>query len=216
MSSKVLAGAALLVPVAVCAALVPVRDSFNNTNAALLLVLVIVGFAATGHRGSGIVAALSAGAAFDFFLTQPYERFAIHEGNDVEAAVLLLLVGIGVTELAVWGRRQQAAASRDEGYLDGISAASEVVARGTLSPSDLIERVCDQLTVALGLRSCRFDYGMDLEHPRLHRNGEVTWRREHWDIRVLPLRPTGRSSSSPRAVARFEDGSSSRSRRRPH
>jgi hypothetical protein len=163
--------------------LIPFRGSFQNTNAALALVLVVVAFASTGHRVAGVVAALSAGVWFDFFLTVPYERFAIRDQADVETAALLLLVGLGVTEVAIWGRRQQARASRDEGYLAGVSAASEVVARGGSSPSELIARVCDQMTATLGLVRCRFDYGTGLDHPRLHSDGRVTLRRETWDVR---------------------------------
>jgi K+-sensing histidine kinase KdpD len=67
--------AALLVPLGACAALVPVRTTFPNTDAALVLVAVVVAVAANGHRLAGVLAALSAAAWFDFFLTQPYERF---------------------------------------------------------------------------------------------------------------------------------------------
>jgi hypothetical protein len=54
--------------------------------------------------------------------------------------VLLLLVGLAVTELAVWGRRQQAFASREAGYLAGIRAAAESGAIGG-SSSALIKEV---------------------------------------------------------------------------
>jgi hypothetical protein len=53
---------------------------------------------------------------------------------DIETTVLLLVIGVAVTGLAVWGRRQYVAASRRAGYLDGISAAAQAVAVGG-SPS---------------------------------------------------------------------------------
>jgi len=40
------------------------------------------------------------------------------------------VVGVAVTELAVWGRRQQTLASREAGYLAGIQATAEVGATG--------------------------------------------------------------------------------------
>ena len=98
---------ACVVPVAVASALVPFRDDFANTDAALVLVLVVVAVAANGYRLAGVLAALSAGASFDFFLTRPYEQLTITRAADVETAVLLLLVGVGVTELAVRGRRSR-------------------------------------------------------------------------------------------------------------
>jgi hypothetical protein len=176
--------AAALVPLALSAALIPVRENVANTNAALVLVLVVVGFAATGNRLAGIVSALSAGLWFDFFLTTPYESVTIRSGDDVETVVLVLLVGLGVTELAIWGRRQQAQASRDEGYVAGISAVSEAAARASSSPSELIAAVSRQLASILDVGQVRFDYGTGLDHPRLHSNGTVTWRRTTWDAGV--------------------------------
>ena len=47
-----------------------------------------------------LLAAVSPAAWFDFFLTQPYERFAITHREDIETTVLLVAVGAAVTELA--------------------------------------------------------------------------------------------------------------------
>ena len=173
--------AAVLAPFLLCLALVPFRADFANTNAALLLVLVVVAVAANGNRVAGALAALSAGVWFDFFLTQPYEHFTISNRADIETALLLLLVGVGVTELALWGRRQHLLVSRQAGYLAGIHAAADVVAAGgSLNP--LVEQVAEQLTRVLGVTRCRFDYGMGPDHPRLERDGRITWRHEEWDV----------------------------------
>src|SRR5690348_9425575 len=72
------------VPLALAATLVPFRASFPNTDAALALLLVVVAVAANGYRVAGVVAALSAAAWFDFFLTRPYERFTITRRTDIE------------------------------------------------------------------------------------------------------------------------------------
>src|ERR1700726_2953082 len=125
---------ALAAPLALAALLVPFRGSFPNTDAALALILVVVAVAANGYRLAGILAAVSAAAWFDFFLTQPYERFAITRRADIETTVLLLVIGVAVTEIAVWGRRQHAAASRRAGYLDGINNAARAVAAGGRRP----------------------------------------------------------------------------------
>jgi K+-sensing histidine kinase KdpD len=102
----VLAG--VLGPPALCAVLVPFRQSFANTDAALVLVAGIVAVASLGNRLGGWLAAISAGIWFDFFLTKPYEHFSITSRTDVETTLLLFVVGVGVTEIAVWGRRQHA------------------------------------------------------------------------------------------------------------
>ena len=77
------------------------------------MIVVVVAVAANGDRLAGVLAQRpSAAVSFDFFLTQPYERFSITSRNDIETTVLLLVIGVAVTELAVWGRHQHAAASR--------------------------------------------------------------------------------------------------------
>ncbi|HVH21485.1 MAG TPA: DUF4118 domain-containing protein [Pseudonocardia sp.] len=156
--SVVLAIAAGL-PLLACAVLSPFAASIANTNVALCLVLVIVAAASTGLRSAGLVAALSSAAWFDFFLTEPYHGFAIHDQADVETAVLLVLVGVAVTEIALWGRRQQARASQQAGYLDGVLSTAATVGAGRTSTSALIENVRAQLVDVLQIDDCRFDSG---------------------------------------------------------
>ncbi len=185
----VLAG--LAAPLALAALLVPFRGSFRNTDAALALILVVVAVAANGYRPAGILAAVSAAAWFDFFLTQPYERFAITRPADIETTILLLVIGVAVTEIAVWGRRQHAAASRRAGYLDGINAAAQAAATGS-SPAALIDQVAGQLTRVLSLESCRFQYGAaGLGRPaRMRHDGSVLVAGRPWDVAANGL-PTG-------------------------
>ena len=153
----VLAG--LVVPVALAAVLVPFRSSIPNTDAALAMILVVVAVAANGYRLAGILAAVSVAVWFDFFLTRPYETFSITRRTDIETTVLLLVIGVAVTEIAVWGRRQYLAASRRAGYLDGISSAAQAVAAGGSAPA-LTDQVIGQLTQLLSLRSCSFQRGI--------------------------------------------------------
>ena len=75
----VIAGVAA--PLALAAILVPFRTNFANTDAALAMILLVVAVAAVGNRLAGYVAALSAAAWFDFFLTRPYERVRDQPGD---------------------------------------------------------------------------------------------------------------------------------------
>ena len=179
---------ALLAPLAVSGLLVPFRVHLANTQLALVLVVVVVAVAAIGDRLAGIVAAILAGVWFDFFFTRPYQRFTIADRSDIETFVLLLVVGITVTELAAWGRRQQALASREAGYLAGIHDAAEVGATGG-SPSELIKNVSTQLTGTLGLLGCHYQPGVSGRGnpPRLERDGRITWNRSVWDVDQLGL-----------------------------
>jgi K+-sensing histidine kinase KdpD len=184
----VLAG--LGAPLVLAAILVPFRGSFPNTDAALALILVVVAVAANGYRPAGYLAAVSAAVWFDFFLTRPYERFTITRREDLETTILLLVIGVAVTELAVWGRRQHAAASRRAGYLDGIHAAAQAAASGA-NPSVLIDQVASQLTRVLSLESCRFQYGAaGLGRPaRMAHDGSVTVAYRAWDVDTQGLPP---------------------------
>ncbi len=166
--------AAAVVPLAACGILSLVRDSVANTNAALGLVLLVVAAAATGVRLAGIVAALSSAAGFDYFLTEPYGTFNIADRTDIETAVLLVLVGAAVTEIALWARREQARASREQGYLDGVLGTAAAVAAGRASTDDLIDLVCRQVVEILQIDSCRFDAGTRSGLPALDPSGTVT------------------------------------------
>jgi hypothetical protein len=171
---QVAVAAGLLGPLALAAILVPFRTHFPNTDAALAMLLVVVAVAANGNRLAGYLAAVSTAVWFDFFLTRPYEQFSINRQTDIETTVLLLVIGVAVTELAVWGRREHTAASRRAGYLDGISGAVAAVAAGEPA-GDLIDQVAGQLTRVLALRSCRWQYGVaGLGRPaRLLHDGRV-------------------------------------------
>jgi K+-sensing histidine kinase KdpD len=158
----------------VCALLIPFRDSFDNANAALVLVVVIVAVAAFGIRSAGALAAVSSAVWFDFFLTMPYSRFTIDNRDDIETTLLLVLIGLAVTEIAIWGRRQQARASRNRGYLDGVLTTSQAVAAGG-STDELIDQVRAELTAVLRIDGVKFVAGdKQMRAPRLNADGSVT------------------------------------------
>jgi hypothetical protein len=136
------------------------------------MLLVVMAVAVNGYRLAGVLAALSAAVWFDFFLTQPYGRFTITWRTDIERTVLLLVIGVVVTEISVVGRRQHAAASRRAGYVDGICGAAHTVAAEG-SPSAAIDQVAGRLAQLLLLWPCRFRYSVaGLGQPaRLHTTG---------------------------------------------
>jgi K+-sensing histidine kinase KdpD len=183
--------AGLAVPLALTVILIPFRSSVPNTDAALALILVVVGVAASGHRLAGVLAAVSAAVWFDFFLTMPYQRFSITRSTDIETTVLLLAIGIAVTEIAVWGRRQHASAARRAGYLDGLNTAARAVATGE-SAAALTGQVCEQLTRLLSLAGCRYQDGAaGIGSPaRLLRDGQIVFAGRTWDIERARL-PAG-------------------------
>jgi K+-sensing histidine kinase KdpD len=193
-------GAAAVVPLVACAVLSLFRESIANTNAVLCLVLVVVAAAATGIRAAGPVAAVSAAAWFDFFLTEPYQHFTIADRADIKTAVLLVLVGVAVSEIALWGRRQQARASREQGYLHGVIGTVATVGAGRTSVESLVERVCAQIVDVLQIDRCRFDPGTDsggepvLAH--LDEDATLTYDGHRYDVDRLGL-PTDTAIALP-------------------
>jgi K+-sensing histidine kinase KdpD len=142
-------------PLAWCAAASHLRGNITPATAALVLVAVVVGSAATGDRLAGLVAAASGGLWFDYFLTEPFHRFSIEDSDDIEVTLLLVLVGACVTELAIWGGRQQAKASSRAAYLDGLVATSNIIS-GRFSSTALADQVAAHICDLLEVDSCRF------------------------------------------------------------
>jgi hypothetical protein len=174
--------AAVVAPLVLAAVLLPFRTNSSNADVALALVVVVVAVAATGHRISGALAALSAAVWFDFFFTQPYQRFTITKAEDVKTAALLLIVGLAVSQLAARARHLKMIVVTDADYLSRIHETAELT-QSARSPGTVVDHVSRQLTDLLGLRGCRFEYGSLLGHPpRLEQNGTVVIGRKHWDV----------------------------------
>jgi hypothetical protein len=176
--------AAVVAPFAVAAALTSLRTAISSANMALVLVVVVVAVAANGNRTAGALAALSAAAWFDFFLTQPYGRFTIAARTDVLTAVLLPAVGLAVSQLAARARRLHLVTVTDADQLAQIHQTTQLVQSGA-APNDVVKQVRTQLVDLLHLRECRFEHGVLLGHPpRLQPDGSITPRAAH-----PPMRP---------------------------
>jgi hypothetical protein len=169
-----LLAASVAVPLLACWLLSFAGSAVASTTAVLVLVLVVVAAAATGSRAAGIFAALAATVGFDFFLTAPVHTFTITDPDDVETAVLLLLVGAAVGEIALWGRRQQAHASREQGYLDGLLGTAGAVAAGAAASGEVVDLVRAQLVTLLHLDSARFDPATRFGLPTLTDDGTLS------------------------------------------
>jgi hypothetical protein len=174
--------AAVLLPLAVAAVLLPLRSSWSNTNVALVLVVAVVAVAAIGNRWAGALAAVSAAAWFDFFYTVPYDRFTIARADDIRTAVLLLVVGVAVSQLAARARQLRVVAITDERYLAEIHDTAELT-QTARSPDTVVDHVREQLIGLLDLAGCRFEYGTLLGHPpRLEPDGSVVAGFHHFNV----------------------------------
>ncbi len=179
--------AALVGPLLMAVALVPWRTSVSSVNAALVMVVVVVAVAANGSRLAGALAALSAAVWFDFFLTEPFNRFTIADRADIETTVLLLIVGLAVSQLATRVRQP-------EGHHNHGCRISEtnprhrrarpfraVAAGGGRTGSRRADRAARLHRMPVRVRIALGD------PPRLERDGSIAWSRRHWDVDRLGL-----------------------------
>ena len=143
-------------PIVVAGALVGVRDSVANADVALLLVLVVVLAAVTGGWQAGAVGAVVSALSFDFFHTKPYLSLTMDSRDDVETALLLLLVGVSVGLLAGRAREARAAARSSSSEIDRIHRVAELAAHGA-SGEDVLLSAQEELRDLLELRACRFE-----------------------------------------------------------
>ncbi|MEU1799815.1 SpoIIE family protein phosphatase [Streptomyces sp. NPDC019937] len=118
---------ALVGPLIVSLALVPFRTAFPRTDAALVLVAVVVAVAALGHRSAGVIAALSATVWFDFFLTRPRGTLSVTNAYEGWTAALLLVIGLAVSELAVRALNQRDRAQAAHGRLKLLHDAGTAI-----------------------------------------------------------------------------------------
>jgi len=165
--------AAIAGPMVVTAILVPFRGSFAATAGALTTVAVIAPIAVFGERVAGVVASISGAVWFDFFLTRPYDRFAISHRPDVETTIAIFVVGLIITELAGRSRHHWRAANDSTQYVSMIHGVAELAAASV--PVDVvIDQACASLITLLSLRSCSFE--RSLSNPPLAQiasNGDV-------------------------------------------
>lgn len=157
-------------PIAVASMLVSTRQTLQNTNVALILVVVVVFAAALGGRAAGAVGALISALSFSFFHTRPYLRLTIDQAEDLETTVLLLVVGLVVGHIAA-GRRQARDFARSE--IHRMHRMTGFVARGDETPVIILAAEAE-LVDLLRLTSCRFEtLPSSGPLPRIERNGSL-------------------------------------------
>jgi K+-sensing histidine kinase KdpD len=145
---------AVVAPLAVAAALIPLRAAHGRT-LAIVLVLPVVLVASLGAAGPSALAAVTAGASYDLLLTAPFYRPVIDDPDDVTAAVTLLAVGLLVGAITSRATRLRASDLTRRGELDHLVRYSRLVASGA-DPDELADRACQDLSDLLHLRHCRW------------------------------------------------------------
>jgi signal transduction histidine kinase len=103
--------AALVVPVALSVALLPLRDHVDDVLVAVVLLAVSAAVLARAEWPPRIVAGVSAALSFNYFYAQPYDQF----GGGVQGVETTVVLAVAVPTLAAWAGRlsgQEAARER--------------------------------------------------------------------------------------------------------
>jgi K+-sensing histidine kinase KdpD len=186
---------ATVAPVAVAAALVPLRDRTVNVNLALVLVLVVLAAGALAGRLGGLLAAASAALSYDVLLTRPYGSLRINESQDVVTTVLLATVGMTAAILVERVRRHAARAASTQRALDRLERVTELIS-GADTRQRQLRLACEELTTLLDLKACRYQRGpsaptdVHLEHGTVRVPGAPSFA--SLGRVVLPVRHGGR------------------------
>ena len=149
------AAAAVVVPWIVSAALIPVRDELDQSSA-LILVVPVALIALAGGIGPSLLGSVSATLSFDVLLTRPYFGLAIHDNDDVVAAVTLLIVGALIGTTASRLARVDTRAVIRRRTLDRLTAFVQDVADGEADDDALLAATADSLSGILGLAGCEW------------------------------------------------------------
>ncbi len=92
-----------------------------------------------------------------------------------------MVISLAVSEVALWGYRQQKHAAQRSGYLDGVLGAARAVAEGNMPTAGVVDVVARQISDVLAADHCRYIEGpvrdariAVLDHDGvLKRNGQV-------------------------------------------
>jgi predicted nucleic acid-binding protein len=162
---------ALVLPLGIAAACIPLRAHVAAADVALLLAVVILVAATLGGRITGAVAALDAAVAFDLFFTKPYYSLRINRAEDLETALLMLIVGVAIGEIVTRGRRDRHAAHVSRSNLERVSRFTELAAGGE-RPGRLIRVARRELIELLALDDAEFERPPFFDAlPRLNHSG---------------------------------------------
>jgi K+-sensing histidine kinase KdpD len=101
----------------------PFRATIGLENVVILYLLVVVAASGIGGRAAGMVAALSAALAYDYFLTTPYHTLVIDTLAQVVTVALLVATGIVVS---IGGRVRRRSAAVAEAHAKAIGLLHRV------------------------------------------------------------------------------------------
>ncbi|MHB1896574.1 MAG: DUF4118 domain-containing protein [Metallibacterium sp.] len=137
---------AVLLATVLCAALFRV---LGPTNLVMIYLLAVVWVAARYGRGPSVLAAVTSVVLFDFLFVEPYFSFAVSDTQYLLTFVVMLTVGLTISNLTAQSRRRAAVARHRERRMRSLNALSSELARER-SRESLVEVLRRHILRAVG------------------------------------------------------------------
>lgn len=136
------------------ALLLPFRGRLDKAHVTLALLLVVLSAAAEGGRRAGLVTALLAFLAFDWFFLPPFSTFVI--ADPLDWFVLFAFLGTSVIASHLFHRVQREAAAARE-RTDDVTTLATLGAQAMAAPraQGALHVVAETTRAALSVASCR-------------------------------------------------------------
>lgn len=150
--------AAVSLPIAFGASLIPLRDHISQS-ISLLMVLPVLVVALLAGRRLGTVAALAAAATYDVFHTEPHYRPTIDDPDDIVETIVLLAIGITIGYLAESAQRAVHAARVRREELAAVTNFIQHIGTA-IAGEELVEHAGNSIVSVLDAHDCvwRPDY----------------------------------------------------------
>ena len=141
--------AAVLLPVVLAAALLPLRSSLGLSTVLLIFLLGVLGNALIGGVLPAAVAAVIAGLLANFLYTPPVGSFTITQPENAFALAVFIIVGVTVASIVDRStiRARQAAQGKAEAQLVAAAATS------VINSADPVHAVLEQARIGFAMRS---------------------------------------------------------------
>jgi two-component system sensor histidine kinase KdpD len=139
--------AAVLVPILLAAAMLPLRSGLNLSTVLLILLLGVQATALIGGVLPAAVTAVIASVLANLLFTPPYGSLTITEPQNVFALVVFLIVGVTVASIVDRSRASAAQAVRGQADAQMLAAVAATMA----APGDPVTAILEQARTGFGM-----------------------------------------------------------------
>jgi two-component system sensor histidine kinase KdpD len=141
------------------------RDVLDTPLVALLYLLPVGASASAWGLGAGIIAALTAFLAFNYFFIEPNFTLVVHSASDLVGLFVFLIVAVAISQLVGSARAGQALAV-EKARLTEISSRAQILEESDKMKSALLSSVSHELRTPLSTIKAA---------ATSLRSGEVSW-----------------------------------------